>query len=109
MITYYSLASGFLTGKYRSEDDLNKSQRGGGVKKYMNGRGFKILAALDKVAADYDTTPAAVSLAWVMARPGITAPIASATTVKQFNDLAKAAHLNLNSDAIDLLTTASNY
>ncbi|MET3979879.1 aryl-alcohol dehydrogenase-like predicted oxidoreductase [Mucilaginibacter sp. UYP25] len=76
VITYYSLASGFLTGKYRSEDDLNKSQRGGGVKKYMNGRGFKILAALDKVAADYDTTPAAVSLAWVMARPGITAPIA---------------------------------
>lgn len=109
VITYYSLASGFLTGKYRSEDDLNKSQRGGGVKKYMNGRGFKILAALDKVAADYDTTPAAVSLDWVMARPGITAPIASATSVKQFNDLAKAAHLNLSSDAIDLLTTASNY
>ncbi|RYF47392.1 MAG: aldo/keto reductase, partial [Cytophagaceae bacterium] len=108
VITYYSLASGFLTGKYRSEDDLNKSPRGGGVKKYLNGRGFKILAALDKVAKKYNATAAAVSLAWVMARPGITAPIASATTVQQLKDLAKAAELNLNSEAIELLTTASN-
>ncbi|MCO5935090.1 aldo/keto reductase [Mucilaginibacter sp. RB4R14] len=109
VITYYSLASGFLTGKYRSEADLNKSQRGGGVKKYLNGRGYKILAALDKVAEEYNATPAAVSLAWVMARPGITAPIASATSVQQTNDLAKAAQLNLSGEAIKILTTASNY
>ncbi|MEB0261868.1 MULTISPECIES: aldo/keto reductase [unclassified Mucilaginibacter] len=109
VITYYSLASGFLTGKYRSEADLNKSQRGGGVKKYLNGRGYKILATLDKVAEKYDATPAAVSLAWVMARPGITAPIASATSVQQTNDLAKAAQLNLSGEAVELLTTASNY
>ncbi len=109
VMTYYSLASGFLTGKYRSEADLNKSQRGGGVKKYLNGRGYKILAALDKVAEKYDATPAAVSLAWVMARPGITAPIASATSVQQTNDLAKAAQLNLSGEAVELLTTASNY
>lgn len=109
VITYYSLASGFLTGKYRSEDDLNKSQRGGGIKKYLNGRGFKILAALDKVAEEYNTTPAAISLAWVMARPGITAPIASATSIQQLNDLAKTAQLNLSSEAVEFLTTASNY
>ena len=109
VITYYSLASGFLTGKYRSEDDLNKSKRGGGIKKYLNGRGYKILSALDKVAGQYNTTPAAVALAWVMARPGITAPIASATSVQQLHDLTKAAELNLDSDAIALLTTASGY
>ncbi|MFD0764955.1 aldo/keto reductase [Mucilaginibacter lutimaris] len=109
VITYYSLASGFLTGKYRSEDDLNKSKRGGGIKKYLNGRGYKILAALDKVAEEYDTTPAGIALAWVMARPGITAPIASATSVQQLNELIKSAELNLNGEAIELLTTASNY
>lgn len=109
VITYYSLASGFLTGKYRSEADLGKSKRGGGVKKYLNGRGYKILAALDKVAEEYNTTQASVALAWVMARPGITAPIASATSTQQLNDLAKAAQLNLSGEAIELLTTASSY
>jgi aryl-alcohol dehydrogenase-like predicted oxidoreductase len=109
VITYYSLASGFLTGKYRSEADLGKSQRGGGVKKYLNGRGYKILAALDKVADEYDTTQASVALAWVMARPGITAPIASATSTQQLNDLARATQLNLSGEAIELLSTASNY
>jgi aryl-alcohol dehydrogenase-like predicted oxidoreductase len=109
VITYYSLASGFLTGKYRSEADLGKSQRGGGVKKYLNGRGYKILAALDKVADEYNTTQASVALAWVMARPGITAPIASATSTQQLNDLARATQLNLSGEAIELLTTASNY
>jgi aryl-alcohol dehydrogenase-like predicted oxidoreductase len=109
VITYYSLASGFLTGKYRSENDLNKSKRGGGVKKYLNGRGYKILAALDKVAEEYNATPASIALAWVMARPGITAPIASATNIQQLNELTKAASLNLKSEAIELLTAASNY
>jgi len=109
VISYYSLASGFLTGKYRSENDLSKSRRGQGVKKFMNPRGFKILAALDKVAAEYKVTPATIALAWVMARPGITAPIASATTVTQLEELTKAVSLKLNSDAIDLLNGASTY
>lgn len=109
VITYYSLASGFLTGKYRSENDLSKSGRGAGVKKYLNPRGYKILAALDKVAAAYNTNPASIALAWVMARPGITAPIASATSIQQLNDLTKAANLNLAAEAIHLLTAASSY
>ena len=109
VITYFSLASGFLTGKYRSENDLSQSSRGQGVKKYLNPRGYKILAALDKVAAEYNATPASVALAWVIARPGITAPIASATTIKQLDELTKAVELNLNSDAIDLLNSASSY
>ncbi len=109
VITYFSLASGFLTGKYRSEADLGKSKRGGGIKKYLNGRGYKILAALDKVAEEYNTTQASVALAWVMARPGITAPIASATSTQQLNDLAKATQLTLSGEAIELLTTASSY
>lgn len=109
VITYYSLASGFLTGKYRSEADLDKSKRGGGIKKYLNGRGYTILAALDKVAEEYNTTPASIALAWVMARPGITAPIASATSTQQLEDLAKAAKLTLSAEAIEMLTTSSNY
>ena len=109
VITYYSLASGFLTGKYRTEEDLNKSQRGGGVKKYLNPRGYKILAALDKVAGEYNTNPASIALAWVMARPGISGPIASATSVHQLKDLTKAAELKLSPEAIEMLTSASNY
>ncbi len=109
VITYYSLASGFLTGKYRSQDDLSKSQRGGGVKKYLNERGFKILDALDKVAKEYNTTPASVAIAWVIARPGITAPIASATSVKQLHETTKALELKLDKHAIDMLTEASKY
>jgi len=109
VINYYSLASGFLTGKYRSEHDLSQSSRGQGVKKMLNPRGYKILAALDKVAADYATTPASIALAWIMARPGITAPIASATSIKQLNELVKATAINLKSDAIDLLNSASSY
>jgi aryl-alcohol dehydrogenase-like predicted oxidoreductase len=109
VITYYSLASGFLTGKYRSENDLSQSSRGAGVKQFLNARGYKILAALDKVAAEYNATPASIALAWVMARPGITAPIASATSIKQLNDLVKSVQLDLSSDAIDLLNSASQY
>jgi aryl-alcohol dehydrogenase-like predicted oxidoreductase len=109
VITFYSLASGFLTGKYRSEADLSKSPRGGGINKYLNPRGYRILAALDKVAGEYNTTPASIALAWVMARPGITAPIASATSVHQLKELTKAAQIKLSGESITLLTTASNY
>ena len=109
VINYYSLASGFLTGKYRSENDLSQSARGQGIKKFLEPRGYKILAALDKVAAEYNTTLAAVVLAWVIARPGITAPIASATSIKQLEELTGALSLVLNSDAIDLLNSASHY
>ncbi|MGZ4009274.1 MAG: aldo/keto reductase, partial [Mucilaginibacter sp.] len=109
VISFYSLASGFLTGKYRSENDLSQSSRGAGVKKMLDPRGYKILAALDKVAADMDVSQAAVALAWIMARPGITAPIASATSIKQLNELVKSTELNLSSDAIDLLNSASKY
>ncbi len=109
VISYYSLASGFLTGKYRSEDDLSKSNRGQGVKKFLNPRGYKILAALDKVSAEYNVTPAAVALAWIIGRPGITAPIASATSIQQLNEIAKAAEVNLSSDAINSLNSASSY
>lgn len=109
VITFYSLASGFLSGKYRSEADLEKSARGGGVKKYLNDRGMRILNALDEVAAEYSATPAAVSIAWVMARVGITAPIASATSVQQLQDILQAAKLELSIEAIDKLTEASKY
>jgi aryl-alcohol dehydrogenase-like predicted oxidoreductase len=109
VITYYSLASGFLTGKYRSENDISKSSRGQGVKKFLNPRGYKILAALDKVASEYNTTPGSVALAWLIARPGITAPIASATSIKQLNEITKAVWLNLAPDAINQLNIASSY
>jgi aryl-alcohol dehydrogenase-like predicted oxidoreductase len=109
VITYYSLASGFLTGKYRSEADLNKSKRGQGIKKYINDRGVRILNALDEVAKNYGTTAATVALAWVIARPGVTAPIASATSVTQLQELTKSVSLNLLSDVINQLTEVSAY
>lgn len=109
VINYYSLASGFLTGKYRSENDLSKSARGGGNKKYMNERGFKILRALDEVSERYNTKPAIVSLAWLLAQPIIAAPIASATNIDQLNDIIAAVDLQLDKDAIDLLNKASEY
>lgn len=109
VISYFSLASGFLTGKYRSEADLTKSVRGGGMTKYLNERGHAILAALDKVAAEYHSTPASVALAWLMARPSITAPIASATSVTQLASLTEAATLPLSNEAIMLLNEASNW
>lgn len=109
VIPYYSLASGFLTGKYRSLDDLSKSPRGQAVKKYLNDRGFRILQALDQVAEKLQARPAQVALAWLMARPGITAPIASATSVEQLNDLAGATRLELDRASIDLLDQASAY
>jgi aryl-alcohol dehydrogenase-like predicted oxidoreductase len=108
VIPYYGLAAGFLTGKYRIEADKSKSPRGEAiVKKYLNDRGLRILNALDKVAADCNAKPASVALAWLMARPGITAPIASATTLDQLPDLFKAVDLKLDSSALEALNQAS--
>jgi len=107
VITYLSLASGFLTGKYRSKNDLAKSARGEKVKDYLNDRGFRILGTLDQVAAENKSTPSAVALAWLMARPGVTAPIASATSLEQLNDLIAATKLKLDRAAIDALNQAS--
>jgi aryl-alcohol dehydrogenase-like predicted oxidoreductase len=109
VISYYSLASGFLTGKYRSEVDLNKSTRGGGIRQYLNKRGFAILKALDEVSAQYHTTQASVALAWLIARPAVTAPIASATSLAQLDSLVSAAQLELSKDAIEVLNKASNW
>ena len=109
VINYYSLASGFLTGKYRSENDLSKSARGGGNKKYLNERGFKILNTLDGAAKRYNTTQATISLAWLMAQATIAAPIASATNAQQLNDLIAATDLKLDNAAIEELNTASGY
>jgi aryl-alcohol dehydrogenase-like predicted oxidoreductase len=109
VINYYALASGFLTGKYRSEADLGKSARGKDIKKYLNDRGFRILEALDQVASRYDSNPTRVALAWLMARPSITAPIASATSLEQLNDLIEATHLQLDQPAIEVLNQASAY
>lgn len=107
VIPYFSLASGFLTGKYRSEQDLSKSVRGSSMSRFFNDRGFRILAALDDAAAKYDATPAQVAMAWLVARPGITAPIASATTLRQLEDLAKGVALKLDEATIATLNTAS--
>jgi aryl-alcohol dehydrogenase-like predicted oxidoreductase len=109
VITYYSLASGFLTGKYRSEDDLAKSARGQGIKKYLTERGMRILQALDEVARQYKTTPAAVALAWLMARPTVAAPIASATDIEQLHSLLDAVKLELDAGAMGVLEEGSRY
>ncbi len=107
VITYYSLASGFLTGKYRSAKDLAQSPRGGGVKQYLNPRGLRVLAALDKVAQRHDTHPAVVALAWLMAREGVTAPIASATSLEQLKSFSAAAQLVLDDAEQSQLDEAS--
>jgi aryl-alcohol dehydrogenase-like predicted oxidoreductase len=107
VINYWSLAAGFLTGKYRSEADLSKSPRGGGVKKYLNDRGLKVLAALDAVAGQYHSTAASVALAWLIARPSITAPIASATNMGQLDSLIAATKLELSKEDIQQLDAAS--
>jgi aryl-alcohol dehydrogenase-like predicted oxidoreductase len=107
VITYFSLAKGFLSGKYRSEADLTKSARGGGIKNYLNPRGFRILDALEAIAASHKAKPAEVALAWVMARPGVTAPIASATSVEQVDSLVRATQLTLSAADMGALTQAS--
>ncbi|MEP6677265.1 MAG: aldo/keto reductase [Ferruginibacter sp.] len=108
VITYFSLASGFLTGKYRNDGDLSKSARGARAKNYMNDKGFAILNALDDVAMQYRSTPASIALAWLMARPAVTAPIASATSISQLNELMKSTGLQLGEKAIELLDEVSS-
>jgi aryl-alcohol dehydrogenase-like predicted oxidoreductase len=107
VITYFSLAAGFLTGKYRSEADFGKSARGPGMKKYLNTRGMAILDALDTVARRYNATPAQVALAWLMARPGVTAPIVSATNVGQLDEVLRSTQLRLDADSMQALDRAS--
>jgi aryl-alcohol dehydrogenase-like predicted oxidoreductase len=107
VIPYYALASGFLTGKYRSKDDLGKSPRGPGLAKYLDGRGMKVLAGLDAVAEETKATPGQVALAWVAAKLPNGAPIASATTEAHVEDLAKAASLSLTPAQIATLDAAS--
>jgi aryl-alcohol dehydrogenase-like predicted oxidoreductase len=107
VINFFALARGFLSGKYRSEADLAKSPRGQGVKPYLNARGLRVLAALDTVAARLDATPAQVALAWQIARPGITAPIASATSLTQLHELVAAARLTLDAESTRAIDAAS--
>jgi aryl-alcohol dehydrogenase-like predicted oxidoreductase len=109
VINYYSLASGFLTGKYRSEADFTKSPRGAGMKKFLNERGLNILKALDEVSAAHNTSLASVSLAWLIARPSITAPIASVTNLEQLTDFTNAATLTLSAEDLDKLNQPSNW
>jgi aryl-alcohol dehydrogenase-like predicted oxidoreductase len=108
VIPYFALAAGFLTGKYRSEADLSQSARGAGVgKRYLNERGLRIVSALDEVAGEHDATPAQVALAWLMARPSVTAPIASVTSPDQLTEIAAACELALDEETIERLDEAS--
>jgi aryl-alcohol dehydrogenase-like predicted oxidoreductase len=107
VINFYALASGFLTGKYRSSADLGKSARGGGAKKYLNEHGLAVLGALDAVGDALHATPGQVALAWQMARPSITAPIASATSIAQLDELVAAARLVLDAASLALIDRVS--
>jgi aryl-alcohol dehydrogenase-like predicted oxidoreductase len=106
ILPFFSLAAGFLSGKYRSEADFGKSPRGARMEKYLNPKGFKILAALDQVSKANDATPAEVALAWLVAQPGVSAPIASATSVEQVKSLAKGVRLKLSDEDLRVLTEA---
>ncbi|HWJ28791.1 MAG TPA: aldo/keto reductase [Flavisolibacter sp.] len=108
VIPYYGLASGFLSGKYRSEQDLGRSARGGGVKKYLTEKGHRILNALDNVARRYNVPQATVAIAWLVARKSITAPIASATSTEQLSQLLQAVEVDLDEEAIRQLDEASS-
>jgi aryl-alcohol dehydrogenase-like predicted oxidoreductase len=107
VITYFSLAKGFLSGKYRTPEDLTKSPRGGAVKAYLNPRGFRILDALETVASRHKAKPAEVALAWLIARPAVTAPIASATSPEQTESLIRAIELSLSDADMTALNEAS--
>ncbi|WP_312554124.1 aldo/keto reductase [Empedobacter brevis] len=109
VIPYYSLASGFLTGKYRNEEDLQKSLRGDGIKKYLNERGFRILDALETISKRYNISYAAVSLAWLMNQKTVVAPIASATKEQHLDAFVEAVNVELSHDDVKLLTEASEY
>jgi aryl-alcohol dehydrogenase-like predicted oxidoreductase len=106
VLPYYGLASGFLTGKYRSADDLGKSARGGRMTAYLEGKGPAVLKTMDEVAAETGATLAQIALAWLAAQPGVTAPIASATSVKQLEELLPAMDLTLSADQLDKLDAA---
>ncbi|MBC7862244.1 MAG: aldo/keto reductase [Bacteroidia bacterium] len=108
VIPYFSLASGFLTGKYRSKEDAKGKARGGRVETYFTEKGFKILNALDVVAKEYNCNPAEIALAWLSAQPGIVAPIASATNLTQLKSLMKSVSIKLSPTAIEMLNVASN-
>jgi aryl-alcohol dehydrogenase-like predicted oxidoreductase len=107
VIPYFSLASGFLCGKYRSEKDFENRARSGMVKKYLNPKGLQILSALDEVSKNQGSTPTKVALAWLNSRPSITAPIASATNLNQLKELVESTQLNLTQESITLLNEAS--
>jgi len=107
VIPYYSLASGFLSGKYRSEADVGDAKRGGGVKKYLNPRGMAVLAALDAAAKKHGANPAQIALAWLMQRKSITAPIVSATSLKQLDDIVKSATIKLDAESLAAIDKAS--
>lgn len=108
VLSYFALASGFLTGKYRGAEDFGKSVRGAGMDKYLNPRGRAVLDALDAVAAETGTSPAQVAIAWTADRPGITAPIASATSLAQLDELIGAMELELSDAQMERLTAASD-
>jgi aryl-alcohol dehydrogenase-like predicted oxidoreductase len=108
VLPYFSLASGFLTGKYRSEKDLRKSPRGSRIKNFLNERGYRILGALDQVAREKRATPAQVALAWLIAQPTVTAPLVSATSVTQWDELLASVHLDLTNSDLELLNRASD-
>jgi aryl-alcohol dehydrogenase-like predicted oxidoreductase len=107
VIPYYALAAGFLTGKYRSVADLPGSARAGTVAHYLDPRGLDILDELDKIAARFEATPAQIAIAWVMAQPGVTAPIVSATSLAQLQDVMKGAAITLDRKALDRLDRVS--
>ena len=107
VIPYYSLAAGFLTGKYRSKQDADGKARGGTVAKYLNDWGFNVLHALDEVAREHQSTPGRVALAWLMVQPGVTAPIASATSEKHLTDLIEATKLKLDHASLEKLNAVS--
>jgi aryl-alcohol dehydrogenase-like predicted oxidoreductase len=107
VIPFYSLASGFLTGKYRSRADTAGRARGSRVEKYLNDHGLGVLKALDEVAKRYDAKPGQIALAWLIARPSITAPIVSATNLEQLAELVEAAEIDLDPDSIQKIDEAS--
>jgi aryl-alcohol dehydrogenase-like predicted oxidoreductase len=106
VVPYYGLASGFLTGKYRTEDDFSKSVRGGRMGDLLEGKGADVLEAMDAVAAESGATLAQIALAWLIAQPGVTAPIASATSAVQVEELLGATAIRLSDDQLERLTTA---
>lgn len=106
VITYSSLASGFLSGKYRSENDFSRSLRGHGMKKYLDKKGFAILQALDILSKKYDTAYSTIALAWLIQHPNVTAPIASATKSSQLKELMAAVELQLSQEDLALLNEA---